>query len=79
MCYRQGSHFLKTQNPGQNIQVPGAEGQQTKFVTLHVMKKGNLLVLIKQIKKKYVPYRHKYEIIKLIILKTKTVQLLIPF
>jgi hypothetical protein len=35
------------------------------------------LVLLKQIRKKYIPYRHKYEIIKLIILTFKTVHLLI--
>jgi hypothetical protein len=60
--------------------VPGAEGDKTKFLTVHVIKKkGNLLVLIEQSRKKYIPYRHKYEIIKLIILAIQTVHLLILF
>jgi len=31
--------IFQNQNPGQHIQVPGAEGQQIKFLTFHVMKK----------------------------------------
>jgi len=54
--------------------VPRAERKKTKILTHHLMKrKGTLLILLKQFRK-IVTCRHKNEIIKIIILKPKTVQ-----